>query len=442
MTLKTPKKSPCHIAFSILTLSTLVGSAEIQAKTLPLSSTRSSATLQSRTAYDPQLTTKTIAFWQKRVESDPRGAIALRELGNAYLHRAREKGTIEDVVRAEGAARHSLNVLPERQNMGATLVLARSLLTQHRFPEALAVADRAAKMNNGSATVQELRADILLELGEHSKAEQALAQIIFIGDSKKNDLSYKALRARMLESKGQFPASLALMKEASLQADQLVDMPVESVAWYHTMIGHSLIDRGRLEEGEKRCRRALQIFPDDYRAMTGLAEVAMWRGDWNQVIAWGLKSARLAPQNPEIRILLGEAYAAQGKTAQSKQQYNLLRKLSSSFPRIYDRNWASFLADNKMDLDQAIAIARRDLRLRQDVGAYETLAWACYKAGLTSEANINMDIALSKIGPRDASFFYRAALIKRASGQPMQAKLFMQRAQAYNPYFIKAMNRS
>jgi hypothetical protein len=56
------------------------------------------------------------------------------------------------------------------------------------------------------------------------------------------------------------------------------------------MVGHTLIDRGQLEAGERACRRALEIFPLDYRAMTGLAEAQMWRKNWKEVIAWGQKS--------------------------------------------------------------------------------------------------------------------------------------------------------
>ncbi len=392
-----------------------------------------------REPYDPQRASKTVAFWEARVKADAQGAIALRELAAAYLARGRETGDIADAVRAERAARRSLEILPGRRNLSALLRLTRALLTQHRFPEALAIADRAAALDPDA---QRLRVDILLELGEHAAAERALSQIpASPGDpQRKEDLNYKALRARILEGKGQWRAALALMTEAARQAEQLVDMPAESAAWYHTMIGHALIDRGRLEEGERRCRRALQIFPRDYRAMTGLAEAAAWRGDWNRAIAWGQKSIAIAPQNPEVLQLLGDAYAAQGKTAQAARQYALLKKLAYSFPRIYDRNWAMFLADQKRDLKEALAIARRDLQLRQDAGAYETLAWVSYKAGLLPQARANMEKALKRTGPRDANFYYHAAMIARAAGETARARTFLAQAHASNPYLLKSMN--
>jgi hypothetical protein len=53
-----------------------------------------------------------VAFWLKRVQAEPTGAIALRELAGAYLARARETGDISYAVKAEQAARKSLQVLP------------------------------------------------------------------------------------------------------------------------------------------------------------------------------------------------------------------------------------------------------------------------------------------------------------------------------------------
>ena len=94
-----------------------------------------------RIPYDPKQIQATVAFWENRVKTDPEGAIALRELAGAYLARQRETGENADAVRAEAAARQSLKILP-RHNAIALNRLSRSLLAQHRFPEALDLAKR------------------------------------------------------------------------------------------------------------------------------------------------------------------------------------------------------------------------------------------------------------------------------------------------------------
>ncbi len=325
------------------------------------------------------------------------------------LARQREKGDIADAVRAEAAARQSLKVLP-RNNAAALVRLAQSLLAQHRFPEALEIARRCAAVDpRGSRLV----ADIELELGNDDEARRALDAAPVETD----DLNALAPAARLKEAEGKPDEALALRRDACRLADDRTDMPAEVVAWYHTMVGHALIDSGKLDEGERACRVALAIFPRDYRAMTGLAEAAAWRGDWNLVIDWSRQALRFAPQNPEALRLLYDAYTAQGKSREAEEEFERFKALAHSFPRIYDRHWALFCADNGRDLDEALTLARRDLELRHDLHAYDTLAWVYFKKGLLSEAGTMSERALSR-GTQDAAVYQHAGAIARAAGDP------------------------
>ena len=381
-----------------------------------------------REPYDPERGRKTVEFWEKQVAADPRGPVGFRTLATAYLARQRETGDIADAVRAERAARKSLELLPG--NDVALTRLCRSLLTQHRFPEAMEVADLAVKSD---PQANRLRADILLELGEYDAARRASEAI----PPQEEDLHLMALRARFLEIDGKPDQARDLMRAAQRLADSSYGLPEETVAWYHTMIGHSLIDSGKLEEGERSCRKALEIFPGDYRAMTGMAEASAWRGDWKGAIVWGQRAIATSPQNPEVLRLLGEAHAKLGQAEDAEGQYRLLEKLAKSFPSIYDRHWALFCADTGRDLDGALALARKDIELRRDIHAYDTLAWACFKKGLLPEAEAAMTKALAR-GTQDASLFQHAGAIARAVGDIAKADTYDARARDLNPYLMQA----
>ena len=380
-----------------------------------------------REPFDPRRVDQTIAFWEGRVAADPIGAIDLRELAGAYLTRQRETGAIQDAVLAERAARRSMEVLPHR-NAVALNRLARSLMAQHRFPEALAVAKDAAEVD---PEAHRLIADLALELGDYEAADRALAAIA----DDPEDLNRKALRARILEINGKADEALALLREASQQAEARSDLPHETAAWYWTMVGHHLIDAGRLDEGEHACRRALELFPNDYRALTGLAEASAWRGDWGGAIDRGLEAIAICPENPEVLRLLGDAQTARGNAEEAGRSYRRFEALAHSFPRIYDRHWALFCADQDRDLDEALAIARKDLELRQDVHAYDTLAWVCYKAGRLDEAAEIMPKALAR-GTQDASMYSHAGLIARARDDKGEAKAMFLQARAINPLTV------
>jgi tetratricopeptide (TPR) repeat protein len=380
-----------------------------------------------RTPYDPGLIVKTIAFWEKQAAADREGALERRELAGAYLARQRETGDIDDAVKAEAAARQSLKVLP-RNNSDALVKLSRSLLAQHRFPEAMEAAQRAAAYDRKAGR---LLADVQIELGDYDAAERALAAAPVLAD----DLNYYAVAARLETINGKPESALRLLRQAQRLAVGRPDMPAETVAWYHVTVGHALIELGRLDEGEQACRDALAVFPRDYRAMTAMAEAAAWRGNWRGAIEWGARAVEIAPQNPTAIKLLADAHAALGLEAEAQRQRQRLKDLAHSFPRIYDRNWALFCADNSCDLDEALALARKDLDLRRDIHAFDTLAWVCFKKGMQAEAEQMMQKALAR-GTREATLLYHAGMIARAGGDPERAKDCFTRAREINPHSI------
>ena len=381
-----------------------------------------------RNPYDPSRSAATVAFWERKAAGDAQGAIARRELAGAYLARGRETGDIADAVKAEAAARESLKILP-RNNANAMIRLARALLGQHRFPEAREVAERAEKLDPEAAR---LRADIDLELGRVAEAKLALAAIPDTPD----DLNRIALQCRISLAEGRNFEATALLEGAARRADAQMDMAHEAVAWYHTMVGHLNIDAGRLDLGEQACRAALAVFPRDYRAMTGMAEAAVFRGDWASAREWCRQALVIGPQNPEALRLLGEAHAALGQKAEAEAAYGRFASLARSFPRIYDRHWIVFCADEGRDLDEALAMARADLALRPDAGAHDTLAWACLKKGLVREARAESALALAG-GTNEAPLLRHASLIAKADGDEAAAKGLLDRARAANPYLMK-----
>jgi tetratricopeptide (TPR) repeat protein len=382
-----------------------------------------------RAPFTPGAARNAVEFWEKRVKDTPDRFLEQRELAAAYLTLQRETGDIQDAVRAEAAARRSLELLG-RGNVPARTRLCRSLLAQHRFPEALTIAREAASID---PKVTLLVADIQLELGDYDAARRSLAA----GDPEPENLNEKVLRAKLASIEGDTERALRLVREAAAAADNLTDLPAETAAWFHVTLGHTLIDLGRLDDGDSALHAALSIYPRDYRAMTGLAESAAFRDDWKGVISWAGRALELAPQNPEAIILCIEAHTAQGQKEAAEQQRQALKNLAHSFPRIYDRHWARFCADHDTDLDEALDLARKDLELRKDIQAHDTLAWVAFKKGLPSDANSAIRAALGR-WTADASLYYHATLIARAAKDPATAASYLARARSLNPHLAKS----
>src|SRR5262249_32184046 len=101
---------------------------------------------------------------------------------------------------------------------------------------------------------------------------------------------------------------------------------------------------------------------------------------------------------------------------------------------LYNRELAVFYADHNMKLAEALELAKKELEVRQDIYAYDLLAWSLYKNGQPEEALAAITKAL-ELGTHDANLLLHACIIYHQLCDIAQANLFLQRALATNPYF-------
>jgi tetratricopeptide (TPR) repeat protein len=72
--------------------------------------------------------------------------------------------------------------------------------------------------------------------------------------------------------------------------------------------------------------------------------------------------------------------------------------------------------------------------VRQDIYAYDVLAWALLKNGRPEQARAAIEQAL-RLGTRDAKLFFHAGMIYARLGERDKARQFLRRALATNPHF-------
>ncbi len=394
----------------------------------PTSSKVDNTASPSRPPYDPQLVQQTLEFWAGQARSDAQGAIARNKLAHLYLDRYRETGDIADAKRAEQVARESLKIRA-KNNGDALFQLSRSLLTQHRFKEALVEARRAALY---SAEAYRQCADIEIELGDYEAAKRDFAKV----PRAEADSGYLALASRLHAVQGRSAEELALLQKAARLADANLDMPHQSVAWFHERLGHCLALRGNGGEAEKNYQAALAVFPRDYRTMAAMAHLEANRNNWPQAIVWAKKAAAIVPA-PETIALLGDAYAASGNSKAAKQQFALIEAMGTlerAQGAVYDRQRALFNADHNRNVPEALKLARGELKMRRDIYSYDTLAWVLYKNGQFDEAAKASTSALAQ-GTQDALLYYHAGMIANARGEKAKARDYLERALKINAHF-------
>ncbi len=397
-----------------------------------------------RAPFDPGAAMQDVKWNEERVARDPQGAIGWSQLSASYLTLSRQTDDNSYAVKAEAAARRSLE-LRRSNNVNAAIRLAKSILEQHRFSDALTAADDAVKMGAGDVSAQGLRAEILVEMGRYDEAWKAFDQ----HNLGRSGLSGYVLRARLLEVDGKPDESEVMLREAVAEADADWDLSREAAAWCHLKLGNLLWSEGKVDDAEAQYKIAVDLNPRDFKSLGGLAKVAAARQDFDKATRLAEQSVEILP-SVEVASLLEDIAESRGDKEAAAKYATMVDKIahpelykfltdptasvSETKPHTHDRLYAVYCADHQKDLTGALAAAKKDLDARQDVFAYDTLAWVLHQMGRDQEALPLIKKALSR-GTLDAKMLYHKGMIEAALGMPSEARASLTLALKINPEF-------
>ena len=125
-----------------------------------------------------------------------------------------------------------------------------------------------------------------------------------------------------------------------------------------------------------------RIFAGHLRALTILARVDLADRKYAEAEDAAKRAAAIQP-NPEVLGMLADAQAAHGDAAAAAatgDQLFAVAKIGAA-QHVDDRLLAVYEADHRVRVDDAYAIAKRELSVRDDVYAEDTLAWAAARSG-------------------------------------------------------------
>jgi tetratricopeptide (TPR) repeat protein len=397
----------------------------------------------NRPPYDPTIAAKEVTWNEARVRRDPGGAIGWSQLSAAYLTLARQTDDNSMAAKAEMAARKSLSIR-RRNNVNAALRLAKAILEQHRFREALSATDDAMRIDPHNSSAHELHTEILVELGRYDQAWKEYDKYDLAGTG----LSGMALKAKLLQIDGKTADAASILAQAAYKADQNWDVSREADAWFHLAYGKTLSDEGKTDEAVAEFNTAIEINPHDFKSMGSIARIKAAQGDLKGAKSWALKSIAITP-SVEVASLLEDIADGEHNADDSAKYSTLVDEVShpdmnkflkdpssvpSLKPHTHDRLYAVYCADHMKNLPDALSAAKKDMQSRQDIYAYDTMAWVLHQMGRDAEAKAYMAKALRR-GTVDAKMFYHAGLIDAALGNVALARKELGEAVVVNPDF-------
>jgi tetratricopeptide (TPR) repeat protein len=347
--------------------------------------------------------TKTIADMEARlsVKSDD-GAAAVM-LADALLRQARVTGNAGLAIRAERALGRVLAREPDQYH--ARRMLAAVLLSQHRFREAIATAERALQTRRDDPWLHGVVGDACLELGEYDRAFAALDAML----RRRPDAAAYARASYARELQGDPAGAIEFMKMA-LEATSARDP--ESLAWHHAQLGQLYLALDRREAARQEFRHADFVFPDHPLAGEGLARVMIANGEHAAALA-RLRLILAHAPSPALMALAGDQFAALGRADEAETQYRLAEAAwQADVPE--PARLAAFLAERGRSIDDAIRLAERAAAEQSDIFTADALAWAYFQAGRLDEARAAMTRAL-RTGSRDRTIRRHAEAIDAAT---------------------------
>ncbi|BBD65060.1 TPR repeat-containing protein [Nostoc commune NIES-4072] len=368
-----------------------------------------------------------ISIYEQKVAQSPDSSIFLRLLADQYLRRFREIGDIDDVLRAEQAARRSLALQPLHNDV-SSMLLASALLSQHQFRSALEV------LNNSSVdnpSIISLKASIQMELGDYKATHQLLQSLAH----EESNSGHKAIVARYLELTGNLASARQLLDEAMQEMDSFYTTSAETRAWFHVRTGDLAFAAGDFALSEQRYREALDLFPRHIAAFTGLARLYAAQHRWQDVLNTANQGIELIPLVETLGYKADAQLALldQKGAAETEDLIGVVAYLSK-VKGIYDRAMAVYYTEHGIHLPEALQIARNEVAVRDDVYAEDTLAWAAAANGEWQEAQRAAQRA-THFGTEDALLQFHAGMIALHLGKRDEAIKRLTQAVNLNPQF-------
>jgi tetratricopeptide (TPR) repeat protein len=396
----------------------------------------SSSALAQKTVSD-----QVIDFYQSRILEDPEEYSNYDHLGSAYLQKARESGDPVYYGLSEKSYSQALSLLQvdKPESAGTTAHLAALYLSEHRFEEALALANKALALDPELLSAYATLGDAQLETGKYDEAAISYSKLKLPEGSlpPRPGLAYlsETRQASRLYIEGHPQEAIEHMN-AAIARGREAGLPKENIAWIQFSLGELYYGTGNFSKAEDFYQASLQTYPNYHRALAWLGELRAAQGRYTEAAELYRRAIAIIPL-PVYAAALGDIYTKMGESEEAKKEYALvdfIAKLSALNQQLFRRELASFYTVHDVHLGEALDMAKSELKLRQDVYTWDAVAWAYFKNGNTVESLDAISHALAK-GTRDPLFFFHAGMVYSQAGNLEKGREYLKLALAINPHF-------
>lgn len=326
-------------------------------------------------------TSKYYELWNAKIKTDSVQMMALANVSGEYNRFFKNTGDIAQLKKAEKALIKALEVANINKASYAR-ALARNYISQHRFKDALQLADLANAENEGKKDTQSLYFDIHMELGNYDIAEKYLEEL-----KNFSDFGYLIRLAKWNDYKGNLDTTILMMEKAMAKAESANNKNLK--LWSYTNLADYYGHAGRLKDSYNHYLKALQLDPNNAYAKKGIAWI-VYSHEKNGKEALRILDAVTSNYNaPDYFLLKSEIASFIGDSSLYHENMKLFYETSKNiaYGHMYNNYHFDYFLDYDVQLDKALAIAKTEVENRATPESYAMLATAYLKIGQKENAN-------------------------------------------------------
>ncbi|MFH6942635.1 hypothetical protein [Flavobacterium sp. FlaQc-50] len=323
---------------------------------------------------------KEITFWQNKFDEAPNQSPYLSLIASNYAVLFEYTGKIENLYKTESLLEAS-NLATHYGRVGTLRSLARNYIAQHRFKEALTLANTAFAIGEGKKETQKLLFDVQMELGNY---KEALSNLDAIKDL--NDYDYLIRIAKWNDHNGDLPTAIQFMEKARTIAEKEDNKTLR--IWSYSNLGDFYGHAGRIQDSYNSYLKTLELDPNYSYALKGIAWIA-FSHEKNTVEAKRIIASITQKHNtPDFYLLKAQIAQFEGNTAEENKNTKayLTMLQTHDYGAMYNKYNVLLFADKKETASKALEIAKIEVNHRPTPDSYDLLAWSYYNTGDAKKA--------------------------------------------------------
>ena len=172
------------------------------------------------------------------------------------------------------------------------------------------------------------------------------------------------------------------------------------------------LKKGEIDEALTAFQRTLDMDAAFAPAYARLSAIALQQNDLETAVEYLQRALEIRPNFAAGHYQLGSIYHKQGEIEKAIESFEAALTLKPNFASACNA-LAWLYAESEKNIDEAITLARRAVKLKPTASHWDTLAYALYKAQRYKDAAEAIATALN-LQPNDPDYIVRQKLIQKA----------------------------